>query len=47
MKSILATMTIVLGLLSVAVPAMAGPNDTDNATQSRKVFDRLGSSTGG
>ena len=41
MKMILATLTIVLGLLSVA-PAMAGPDDTSNAAQGQNVFDRLG-----
>ena len=46
MKSILAAMTIVLGLLSVA-PAIAGPTDTGNAAQSKMVFDRVGGTSGG
>ena len=43
MKTILATLTIVLGLLSVA-PAMA--DDTSNAGQHKAVFDRLGNDGG-
>ena len=46
MKSIIAMMTIALALLAVS-PVMAGSNDTDNATQSKKVFDRLGGTSGG
>ena len=45
MKTILATLTIVLGLLSVA-PAMAGPVDTSNDGQRKAVFDRLGNDGG-
>ena len=46
MKTILATLTIVLGLLSVA-PAMADPINTDNKAQSNTVFTRIGGQSGG
>ena len=47
MKTILATLTIVMGLLAVA-PAMAGPTiDTSNEGQRKSVFDRLVNGSGG
>ena len=46
MKAILATLTNVLGLLSV-VPAMAADEiDTSNQSQRKQVFDRLGNDGG-